>query len=126
VTFHTEVAVVQDITQDQAALTTAVSLLQVAKDTAMYDGIGRALDLLEGQPGRKAVLVLSDGMDNRSALSASEILDRVDRAELSVFTIGFGNPDESPGSTPVWTRARCGTLPTTRADRMPLPAGRAN
>jgi VWFA-related protein len=97
IAFDTEVRVVKEITDDRQALISAVNGLQVAKDTAMYDAVDRAVAILEAITGRKAVLLLSDGMDNRSTSTASDVLAKVSGAELSVYAIGFGDVSQAPG-----------------------------
>lgn len=96
--FNTQVTEVQAITEDTQALLAAIDSLKAIEDTALYDALDRAVDTLEGQPGRKAVIVLSDGLDNSSTVTAADVLARVSDAELSVSTIGFGDPGAGAGS----------------------------
>lgn len=96
--FNTQVTEVQAITEDRQALLAAIDSLQAINDTALYDALDRAVDTLEGLPGRKAVIVLSDGLDNSSTVTAADVLARVSDAELSVSTIGFGDPGAGAGS----------------------------
>lgn len=96
--FNTEVHLAQPITADRAALRSAIDGLTASDDTALYDAVDRAVEIVEGIPGRKAVIVLSDGMDNRSTTGAAQVLDHVARAELSMSTIGFGDASLAPGS----------------------------
>ncbi len=96
--FNTQVTEVQSITEDTQALLAAIDSLEAIEDTALYDALDRAVDTLEGLPGRKAVIVLSDGLDNSSTVTAEDVLARVSDAELSVSTIGFGDPGAGAGS----------------------------
>lgn len=98
VAFNTQVTEVQSITEDRGALLAAIDRLQAIEDTALYDALSRAVDILEGRPGRKAVIVLSDGLDNSSTVTSGDVLRRVTDAELSVSTIGFGDPGAGAGS----------------------------
>ena len=91
VTFDSDVYEVQPITSDKDALTNAIDSLQTGSDTAMYDGILKASVLLENVQGRKAVLILSDGMDNQSSSNESNIVDSVGPSGLTVSAIGFGD-----------------------------------
>ena len=92
ITFDTQVYRVQDVTSDKSALTAAIDGLKTGSDTAMFDGILEATKVLEGASGRKAILVLSDGMDNQSSATEEAIVSAVDPSGLTISAIGFGEP----------------------------------
>ncbi len=92
ITFDSNVYEVQSITSDKAALTSAIDGLQTGSDTAMYDALLKAAVAMEGVSGRKAVLVLSDGMDNQSSSNEEDIVNNVGPSGLTVSAIGFGDP----------------------------------
>jgi VWFA-related protein len=92
ITFDTHVYPVQEVTSDKAALTAAIDGLKTGSDTAMYDGILEAAKALEGIAGRKAVLVLSDGLDNQSSAVEEDIVNAVGPSGLTISAIGFGEP----------------------------------
>jgi Ca-activated chloride channel homolog len=92
ITFDTQVYRVQEVTSDKAALTAAIDGLQTGSDTAMYNGILEATKALEGVSGRKAILVLSDGLDNKSSATEEEIVTTVGPSGLTISAIGFGEP----------------------------------
>jgi VWFA-related protein len=92
ITFDTSVYRVQEVTSDKAALTAAIDGLKTGSDTAMYDGILEATKALEGVSGRKAILVLSDGMDNQSSATEEAIVTAVGPSGLTISAIGFGEP----------------------------------
>jgi hypothetical protein len=43
-------------------------------------------------PGRKAVIALTDGLDNRSTNTADDVVQAIDASGLSISTIGLGDP----------------------------------
>jgi VWFA-related protein len=92
ITFDTQVYRVQEVTADRAALTAAIDGLKTGSDTAMYNGILEATKALEGISGRKAILVLSDGMDNQSSATEEDIVTTVGPSGLTISAIGFGEP----------------------------------
>jgi VWFA-related protein len=92
ITFDTQVYRVQEVTPDKAALTAAIEGLKTGSDTAMYDGILEATKALEGISGRKAILVLSDGLDNKSSAVEEDIVTAVGPGGLTISAIGFGEP----------------------------------
>ena len=92
ITFDTQVYPVQEVTSDKAALTAAIDGLKTGSDTAMYNGILEATKALEGVSGRKAILVLSDGLDNKSSAVEEDIVTAVGPSGLTISAIGFGEP----------------------------------
>ena len=63
--------------------------------TSLYDAVFLASDdVLKKQSGRKAVIVLSDGVDNASKISLTEAVESAQRADTLVYSILFA--DEQP------------------------------
>lgn len=98
ISFDTETTFVQPITADHNSLKTAIDGLETGSDTAMYDAVYEAIDLLHTVTGRKAVIVLTDGMDNRSQHKADEVIQRIGPEGLSISTIGLGDPAQKTAS----------------------------
>lgn len=92
IAFNTQVQTVQDLTSEQGALHTAIDSLQGSDDTAMYNALIHALDALQGVGGRKAIIVLTDGLDNSSQWSQADVLERVQAQGASISTVGLGTP----------------------------------
>jgi VWFA-related protein len=95
VTFNTQVAYVQPITADPAALAASINNLKAQNDTAMYDALSQAVQILKDVSGRKAVIVLTDGLDNVSKTSVDTVIEQIGPSGLSISTIGLGNPEQS-------------------------------
>jgi VWFA-related protein len=65
--------------------------------TAMYDAIFLAADeILKKQQGRKAVVLLSDGVDNGSKTSIGGAIESAQRADMLVYSIRFADTNSSP------------------------------
>jgi Ca-activated chloride channel family protein len=92
ITFNTEVEMVQEITQDRGALEAAIDNIRPSGDTAMFDALVEATRVLNPLPGRKAVIVLTDGMDNQSQATVENVLSGIGFGGLSISTVGFGDP----------------------------------
>ncbi|MBX3045893.1 MAG: VWA domain-containing protein [Anaerolineales bacterium] len=92
IAFNTQVYTVQSLTSDQAALHSAIDSLQAEDDTAMFNALMAALDALEGVEGRKAIIVLTDGLDNSSQWAAPDVVARVQSEGASISTVGLGTP----------------------------------
>lgn len=92
IAFNTQNEVVQSITSDKDALHAAIDSLSADGQTAMYDALLVAIDQLEGQSGRKAIIVLTDGLDNSSSVGKNTVIDRIGPAGFSISTVGLGVP----------------------------------
>jgi len=99
ITFNTQVQTIQEITSDQVALLSGIAKIQARDDTAMWDALMASVEMLNPISGRKAIIVLTDGMDNQSAATPEEILAAIGDHGLSISTIGFGTKPKE-GATP--------------------------
>jgi len=97
-TFSTEIKYVQAVTTDRRAMVNAINALIGIGDTAMYDALIQAVDILETMDGRKAIIALTDGLDNQSAAVPEDVLKRIGPSGLSISTIGLGDPEHGPGA----------------------------
>ncbi|MCX6027584.1 MAG: VWA domain-containing protein [Chloroflexi bacterium] len=98
IAFASENRTVQTITSDHQALLAAIDGLGTQDDTAMYDALERAIGMLNTQSGRKAILVLTDGMDNRSQRTADQVIAAIGPSGLSISTLGLGEPSQGRAS----------------------------
>lgn len=94
-TFNTEVRYVQPLTTDLAVLTAAIDKLNAYDDTAMYDALAQGTQILKDVPGRKAIIVLTDGLDNISKNTPDKVIKAIGPNGLSISTIGLGDPQKS-------------------------------
>jgi len=100
ISFNDEVRTLEPFTADRAELQSAIERLQPNGGTALYDSIVEGVDLLRGQPGRRALLVLTDGQDCRdlsdcpdefgSSHSLGEAIDYATAAGQAVYVVGLG------------------------------------
>ncbi len=98
VAFNNKVNLVQSVTTDRNVLQSAIDNLKAGNDTAMYDALIKATDELNPLSGRKAIIVLTDGLDNQSKNSPTDVLNSIGKSGLSISTIGLGDPGQSPGN----------------------------
>jgi Ca-activated chloride channel homolog len=81
---------------DPRAREDAVDLLTPWGGTALYDATITALELVRRQPGRKGVVIFSDG-DDRDSLSRRETaMARVQASDAMLFTVAFGRGGSVP------------------------------
>ena len=60
----------------------------------MFDALMSAEQLLANVSGRKAILLLTDGMDNRSKNNEDAVVNDIGSGGLTISTIGLGNPQD--------------------------------
>jgi VWFA-related protein len=94
ITFNTKVNVVHDVTSDRETLIKAIDRISANDDTAIYDALSTAINILNPLSGRKAIIVMTDGMDNASVATPEEALGSIGFGGLSISTIGFGQVPE--------------------------------
>ena len=90
VQFDTEIDTLQPLTDDKSALLASIQKIYPRGNTALYDAIARAGTYYEKVQGRKAVIVVTDGMDNASKLNRDALLKQAGTAGYSIYTIGLG------------------------------------
>src|SRR6185503_2249757 len=90
-------SVVQDLTNDRAALERALDTLAVGGDTALYDGAFQAITLASHQTlGRRAVIVITDGEDTHSSLTLDDVIGKARQTNTPVSVIGLGEVKMEP------------------------------
>ena len=77
------------------ALSQAIDSLKAENDTAMFDALVQANQILQDYPGRKAIIVLTDGLDNQSKNTSDQVIQTIGPSGLSISTIGLGDPDNA-------------------------------
>jgi VWFA-related protein len=96
--FNTKISYVQPLTQSNDSMVAAINNLKAGDDTAMYDALTQAVEVLQNVPGRKAIIALTDGMDNRSTHKADDVIQQIGPSGLSISTIGLGEPAQGKAS----------------------------
>jgi VWFA-related protein len=89
--FNVESDLLQPITRNRQALHAAIDALETHDDTALYDALLEGVALLEPIRGRKAIIALTDGMDNSSAATLDGVVSRTTDGGLSISAIGLGD-----------------------------------
>jgi tight adherence protein B len=92
VAFADTARVVTAPTTNKGALRSAISALQPAGETSLYDGVELGLREL-GKDGNRTLLILSDGADTRSRTSLASVLTQARASGATVNTVAFKTPD---------------------------------
>ena len=77
-------------TEDRAAARRALSRLHAAGRTALFDAISQVALSLGRRPGKKVIVVLTDGGDNASSLNRQSAAARARKAGIPVFAVAQG------------------------------------
>jgi VWFA-related protein len=101
IAFDDRVRVAVPWCSEQGRILAVMESLEASGGTALYDAIEAALDLAAGARNRRrAIVVLSDGMDQDSRGSFALVRARAEGTEASVFSVGFYTPEERQLFTP--------------------------
>jgi Ca-activated chloride channel family protein len=92
ISFDTAIQVVRAVTSDRQDLYAGIDSLTARNDTAMFDALQKAIQVLQPISGRKAIIILSDGLDNSSSSTSQDVIHSVGPGGLSISTIGLGDP----------------------------------
>jgi VWFA-related protein len=93
--FDVRVGTLQGFTSSREELAAALERLRIPKipATKLYDGIRRSSEeLMRKQTGRKAFILLSDGMDVRSRTTIGTAIEYAQRADTMIYSILFAHP----------------------------------
>ena len=82
--------IIAPLSDDQAAQARAIAALDPWSTTSLNDAIIVALDRLEPEKGRQALVVFSDGVDRYSEATSGQVLARARRSQALVYPITMG------------------------------------
>ena len=89
----------QPFTMNHSLVMQKLGLLRANGETALFDTILRGLRMVEhGRYDKKALLVVTDGMDNQSRATVADVVNEARRLGVLVYSIGIGDPNASSGS----------------------------
>jgi len=89
VSFNESVKGSAEFSGDTDRLERFVEGLQAWGGTSLYDAIHYSLGRIKDAPGRKALIVFSDGADTTSQLQDRDVVDYARAVEATVYSIGF-------------------------------------
>jgi Ca-activated chloride channel family protein len=78
-------------TSDRDELVGAVKDIDYGNGTRLWDAVGMSLDELKGKPGRRVVLVFTDGDDTASRTRLGTVIDRGRAEEVMIYAIGLSS-----------------------------------
>jgi len=91
ISFATDVRIDQPFTSNKAALSGAVEALVSSGVTSLFDATVRGIQDTTAETNlNKAVIAMTDGMDNNSSATQSSVINAAVNALIPVYTVGLG------------------------------------
>lgn len=119
VSFNDSVEILSDLTNDSVKLEAAVRSIKAGAFTQIYEAVYTAVwERLRDIPGRKAVIVFSDGIDTASSeISLEDTLDAVIESEdIIVYPIRYATREDVERKMEVRVRASLSSSESAAAD----------
>jgi len=89
ITFNQNATLVKGFTNDVAALLNEGAFSQPSGQTAIWDAVYRGLDLMRtAKNEKKALILITDGEDNSSRYSSSEVREFAKESDAQIYAIG--------------------------------------
>jgi len=102
--FDSRVEILQPFTGDRDAIERAIRKTAAGGSTSLHNAIYISLKELkkvrasnQEEIRRQAIVLLSDGEDTTSLVSADEVLDLAKRSETAIYSIGLRSKDSAAG-----------------------------
>src|SRR5690348_3349782 len=90
ISFAGEVELLQDFTGSPRLLQAALGRLRVAGGTLLYDAVYlAATDRLLDQTGRKAIVLITDGIDTNSQRTLGQAIKAAQQADIVIYSIRY-------------------------------------
>ena len=98
--FKAEPELVQDFTTDRRELEDAIGELFTSGGTSLLDAIIATADYAQekGKRRRKALIVITDGLEKNSSVKEKEVMDALKEDEVQVYLVGFIDEEDSEKS----------------------------
>lgn len=91
--FATGVRLEQEFTGDASSLIDEINDLVTGDMTSLYDALYTAVERVATQSGARCVIAFTDGNDNYSDCSVTDVVNVANRYHVPVFIIGIGSVD---------------------------------
>jgi Ca-activated chloride channel homolog len=97
--FKAEPELIQEFTSDKRELEDTIGALYTMGGTALLDAIIATADYAqeEGKRRRKALVVISDGVEKNSSVKEREVMEAIKEDDVQVYLVGFIDEEEEKG-----------------------------
>lgn len=87
-----EVTLLADFSRDTSRLLSALDGLEAGGRTALFDAVAATPSkMLAGKNGKRAIILFTDGVDNASKISPSEMAEILQQVSIPVYAVGMKN-----------------------------------
>ncbi|HET9377920.1 MAG TPA: VWA domain-containing protein [Chthoniobacterales bacterium] len=99
--FAQQVKILSTMSANREASRKAIDSTNARGNTALYDALYASIEALKGRPGRKAVVLLSDGVDDNgvgrqlSKHSIDDVIRYARQVNVPLYAIGIGSEVDS-------------------------------
>jgi len=91
--FSSHPFLLQPPTMNHSLVSSRLAMLHAHNDTALFDTIvGGLIMIRDGRYDKKALLVVTDGMDNASKASLPQVVAEARQMGVLIYSIGIGDP----------------------------------
>ncbi len=98
--FSDEARLLQPFTIDHSEVIDHLKFLHPLTHTALFDAVYMGLyEMRYASRDKRMLLVVTDGMDNRSSTSREEVIAVARAMKVLIYTIGIGDEDLDPGGS---------------------------
>jgi Ca-activated chloride channel homolog len=100
--FNYDTRLVHNFTNDKTKLQKAMDSLRTGGGTALLDALINSSEYTaqKGRLRKKALIIVSDGLEKNSSLTEKEVLDAIYEHEVQIYLVGFID-DGSEGGGPI-------------------------
>lgn len=95
VTFGSDVRVPQIFTDKHSQIKQTISDIRITGATAMFEGMYKAIAVTSHEYGQPAVLVVTDGRNNRGGQTRTSVINFAKQHKIPIYIIGMGNVSSS-------------------------------
>lgn len=92
--FSSEVDKILPLTNNLDDIKSFVNSIQPSGRTAFYDALYESITMLKDHSSQNAIVAITDGQDNESTHTYSEIIDYAAKEKIPIYIIGLGDVDQ--------------------------------
>lgn len=95
VSFSSNAELLCPVTDSTSAVRRAINSLWADGGTEMVRGLDLAYDALKNRSGSRVIILLSDGADGSDPTYMEEVLTKLEKQNIAVYSVGFGGAESS-------------------------------
>lgn len=119
--FDHRLLTIEPPTTERERICHAIDDARALGGTAYLDATAKAIEMLRAKSGRRAVLLMTDGVDLNSKATLPEVIRLANQARVPVYTLGVGDPGKGEPVTTMLVLDHSGSMaaPAENTSRIP-------